>query len=49
MLYQRPTFTCPAAAPRTSQQTWDFAMLSKSEFTRKYQITSAEYEQLQRG
>lgn len=49
MLYLRPSFTCPAAAPRTSQASWDLAMLSKSEFIRTYQITSAEYEQLQRG
>lgn len=49
MLYQRPSFTCPAASANTTQKQFDLAMLSKAEFIRKYQITAAAYEKLQRG
>lgn len=49
MLYQRPSFTCPAAPQNTTQQQWDFAMLSKKEYIAKYKISVDEYETLKRG
>ena len=36
MLYQRPSFTCPAAPHRTSDKDWDRAFLSREQFAAKY-------------
>lgn len=36
MLYQRRTFTCPAAPNRTSDKTWDRAFLTQEQFAAKY-------------
>lgn len=36
MLYQRSNWTLPAANPKTSQENWDRAFLSKAEFEVKY-------------
>lgn len=49
MLYQRPSFTCPATSPKTSERTWDLAFLPKKNFMAKYQITAHEYTLLQQG
>ena len=35
MQYMRPKFTLPASE-KTSQERWDFAMLSREEFEEKY-------------
>ena len=43
MLYQRKTFTCPAAPQRTSQRSWDYSVLSKGEFIAKYGPNAEEY------
>lgn len=36
MLYQRQTFTCPAAGAKTSGENWDRAFLTHEEFVAKY-------------
>lgn len=36
MLYLRPTFTCPAAGPKTSDKNWDRAFLTAEQFSQKY-------------
>ena len=46
MMYLRPTFTCPTAPATVSQKQYDLAVLSKREYQRKYNITSAEYDKL---
>lgn len=43
MLYQRRTFTCPAAPSKTSQRNWDFSTLTREEFLAKYGQDAAEY------
>lgn len=46
--YMRPTFTLPAST-KTSDIKWDLSFLSKSEFTKKYDITDKIYGRLQNG
>jgi hypothetical protein len=36
MLYTRPKFTLPASGSRKTQREWDYATMSKEEFTAKY-------------
>jgi hypothetical protein len=46
MLYLRPTFTCPAAGQKTSEQRWDLAFLNKEEYKSKYAISDEDYQKL---
>lgn len=46
MLYQRPSFTCPAAPHDVTQVQWDFATMSEGEFINRYHVTEAEYHEL---
>jgi hypothetical protein len=44
MKYQAPTFTLPASNPKTTQENWDLATLSRDEFRKKYNLSDKEYE-----
>ena len=49
MLYTRPTFSCPAANPKTPIERWDLAFFSADEYKAKYNISDAEYQQVSGG
>jgi hypothetical protein len=42
MLYLMPTFTCPVAGRKTSQQQWDLAFLNREEYKAKYGLGDEE-------
>lgn len=46
MLYQRPTFTCPAASSNTTQINWDAAFLAKKQFLAKYPALTTWYNEV---
>lgn len=49
MLYQQPSFTCPAGPKGITQKQWDLSILTRDEFKERYGIDDAEYDRLLRG
>jgi hypothetical protein len=47
MLYQRGTWTCPAAGLKTSDKDWDRAFLAADQFAAKYGADEVDAAQAQ--